>query len=147
MDASQPPKVFMDLAPSLGTPGYRLVDAGELYTLHSSLFAIVSGLAGTGTTQATGTVLKAGTSVYTPTAGQTAVVLPPGLPGQDITVVNLSGTVAGVIFGSGGDQIIPMGSATPAASLAQPLGTTAYLTCISKNMATGVATWKVVSLG
>src|SRR5215467_8696754 len=146
MDASSPPKNMLDLAPSLYTPGYRLVDAGELLTLFTSLMGIISGLAGAGTTQAAATILKPGISVFTPTAGQTGVLLPPGLPGQEISVVNL-GAVAGVIYGAGGDQIIPLASSTPAGTLAIPAGDTAQMICISKNMATGVATWKVTSLG
>ena len=146
MDASSPPKNMLDLAPSLYTPGFRLVDAGELLTLFTSLMGIISGLAGAGTTQGAATVLKPGISVFTPTAGQTGVLLPPGLPGQETSVVSL-GTVAGVIYGNGGDQIIPLGSSTPAATLAIPAGNTAQLICISKNAATGVATWKVTSLG
>jgi len=146
MDASSPPKVMLDLAPSL-QPGFRLVDGGELFTLMTSIFGIISGLSGAGTVQSTGTALKSGISSYTPAAGNTGVVLPPGLPGQEITVVNASGTVAGVLYGNGGDQIVPLASATPAGSLAMAAGTTAQLVCVSKNAATGVATWKVVSLG
>jgi hypothetical protein len=149
MDASQPPKIILDLAPSLQPSGFRLVDAGELYTLLSSILGIVGGLAGAGTTGAASTALKPGVSVYTPTAGQTGVQLPPGLPGQEITVVNASGTTAGVLYGNvgTGDQIVPLASATPGASTAMAAGTTAVLVCTSKNYTTGVATWKVVSLG
>jgi hypothetical protein len=126
-----------------------LVDAGELYTLLSSILGIVSGLVGAGTTGAASTALRPGVSVYTPSAGNTGVQLPPGLPGQEITVVNASGTVAGVLYGNvgTGDQIVPLASATGAASLAMAAGTTAFLVCTGKNMSTGVATWKVISLG
>ena len=149
MDASQPPKIILGLAPSLQPSGFRLVDAGELYALLSSIMGIVGGLAGAGTTGAASTALKPGVSVYTPAAGNTGVQLPPGLPGQNLVVVNASGTVAGVLYGNvgTGDQIIPLASATGAASLAMPAGTTAELVCISKNAATGAATWKVMSLG
>src|SRR5262249_33684326 len=141
-----PPKNMLDLAPSLTTPGFRLIDAGEVYTLFNSLMGIISGLAGAGTTQGAATVLKPGISVFTPTAGQTGVLLRPWLPGQEVSVVNL-GAVAGVVYGFGGDQIIPLASSTPAGTLALPAGDTAQLICISKNMTTGVATWKVTSLG
>jgi hypothetical protein len=137
---------MMDLAPSLQA-GYRLVDAGELQTLFQNIFGIIGGYVAAGTIQSTGTPLRSGISTYTPSAGNTGVILPPGLPGQEVTVVNGSGTVAGVLYGNGGDQIIPLASATAAGSLAMPAGTTAVLICVAKNPATGVATWKVTSLG
>ena len=146
-DASAPPKIMMDLAPSLGTPGFRLVDGGELFTLLNSILGILGGIAGVGTTQAAAAVLGPGVSVVQAAAGNTGVLLPPGLPGQTKTVIN-TGTAAGVIYGNGGDQIIPLASTTPAATLAIPAGDTAVLVCISKNFGPPVvSTWKVVSLG
>src|SRR5262249_6273395 len=101
---------------------------------------------GTGTTQAAATVLKPGVSVFAASAGNTGVLLPPGLPGQEITVVN-TGAVAGVIYGNGGDQIIPLASSTPGATLAIPAGDSAVLVCITKTFNPNVSTWKVLSLG
>src|SRR5215475_1805682 len=144
-DASSPPKFMIDLAPSLQA-GFRLVDAGELLALFTSIFQIIGGIAAAGVAQGTAAPLKAGISTYVPSAGNTGVLMPPGLPGQTVTVVNGSGTVAGVLYGNGPDQIIPLASATAAGSLAMPAGTTAVLVCVSKTAA-GVATWKVVSLG
>jgi len=137
---------MMDLAPSLQTPGFRLVDAGELYVLLNNIFGIINGLAGVGTTQGAAPLLKPGVTSFVPTAGNTGVLLPPGIPGQEITVIN-GGAVAGVIYGNGGDQIIPLASTTPAATEAIAAGTSAVLVCISKNFTTGVATWKTLSLG
>jgi hypothetical protein len=146
MDNSTPPKNMMDLAPSLKTPGFRLVDAGELYALLNSLFSIQQGIVARGTTQATGFKLTAAiNNVTTVTAPNNALVLPPGLPGRQVTVSNNTATAAAV-FASGADQIIPINSATPASTEALAGGTTAIFVCVSQTFNPTVATWKQVSV-
>lgn len=147
MDGATPPKVMMDIAQSLGTPGFRLVDAGELYALLSSIFSTQAGIAATGTTQATGFKLKAAINTVTSaSAGNLGVVLPPGIPGKEVTIAN-GGTVAINVFASGADQMIPVASSTPGASIAQAQGTTGVYLCISRTLVSPiVATWKQVSV-
>ena|SRR5215467_5093763 len=146
MDPSSPPKVVLDLASSLGTPGFRLVDAGELLTLFNNVMGFTGVVLGAGTTQAAATPLKPGVNAFIASGGNTGVVLPTGLPGQQVVVVNY-GAVGGVLYGNGGDQIIPMASNAQAPSLAMAAGTSAVLVCVNKNQSTGVVTWKVLSLG
>jgi|SRR5215472_3104619 len=146
MDASSPPRNMLDLAPSIRQSGFRLIDAGELYELLRSILGIVGGLTAVGTTQATGLPLSTGISVITTSTAGSGVVLPVGVMGQEKTVVN-TGAAATLVYGNGGDQIIPLASSTPAATLSVPAGQTAVLACINENFATSVATWKVISMG
>lgn len=146
-DASQPPKVILDLAPSIqNQSGFRLVDVGELYALWRAEYGIQSGIAATGTTKGTARQLTAANSVIaTASAGNVGAIMPPGLPGQTVTVVNM-GSVAITLYGSGGDQIIPIASGTPAATISQASNTTSYYLCISKTFNPSVSTWKQVSV-
>jgi hypothetical protein len=147
MDSATPPKVMMDLAPSLRTPGFRLVDAGEVYTLFRSLFSVQAGIVARGTTQATALQLTAGVNTLTTVAaGNTGVALPPGLPGRRVVVVNL-GAAGAIVYGYGaGDLLIPVASITTGASITQASGTSAEYLCIGKTFNPTVSTWKQLSL-
>src|SRR5262245_39916629 len=65
-------------------PGYRLVDGEDLATMSDLLFSARQGMAG-GTTQANAVPLE--TYISQVTSGGT-VVLPPGLPGRYVMVMN-----------------------------------------------------------
>jgi|SRR5215469_907175 len=146
-DASSPPQNILDIAPSLRERGFRLIDAGELYNLFSSFMAIIAGVAAAGTNQATATPIGPGVTVVSTVATGAGVVLPTGLPGQTKTVVNTSANAL-LVYGNGGDQIIPLASSTPAASLSVPAGETAQLVAVTRTVGPPpVTTWKVVSLG
>jgi len=149
MDNTTPPKTMMDLAPSLRSPGFRLVDAGEMYALFRSIFSTQSGISARGTTQATGLQLTAGVNVLnTVQAANNAVVLPPGLPGKQVIIANMTGQAA-AIFGFRSDTIVPLGAGTggAVATVALAAGNAIQLVCVSLNSVTGVALWKVLSLG
>jgi hypothetical protein len=138
---------MMGLAPSLNTPGFRLVDAGELYALLNSLFSIQQGITARGTTAATGFKLTAGVNnLTTVTPTNNAVVLPPGLPGKQVIISNnnVPGTAAAV-FASGADQIIPIGSPISGASVAQAGGTSSLYVCVSRTFNPTVAVWKQIT--
>jgi hypothetical protein len=114
MDGSTPPKLLLDIAPSLFTAGFRLVDAGEIQALFQALVGSQVGLAATGTTAATALGLKnVATNVVATTPSGTGVRLPHALVGSRITVAN-NGANALLIYPNPPDQIIPVGSATPA---------------------------------
>jgi len=146
-DSATPPRAMMDLAPSLRTPGFRLVDAGELNALFRSLFSTQTGIVARGTTQATALQLTAGVNnLTTVAAGNTGVKLPPGLPGQRVVVVNL-GAAGAVVYGYGtGDLLIPVASTTTGASVTQAAGTSAEYLCVTKTFNPTVTTWKQLSL-
>jgi len=147
MDSATPPRAMMDLAPSLRTPGFRLVDAGELQALFRSLFSVQTGIVARGTTQATALQLTAGVNnLTTVAAGNTGVKLPPGLPGQRVVVVNL-GAAAALVYGyATADLLIPVASSTGAANISQASGTSAEYLCITKAGTPQVTTWKQLSL-
>jgi len=105
MDPAAPPKTILGLMPSLQTPGFRLVDAGELAALLQYMFSARSGIKANGTTQAAATLLSAGVNEITDTTGGTAVKLPNALPGGQVTVVNDT-SASLTIFPSGTDKII-----------------------------------------
>jgi len=147
MDASSPPQILLDIAPSLKTPGFRLIDAEEVYQLFRSLLGANTSITALGTNQATAAVLGyPNVDVFTTVAAGTGALLPQGLPGQQKTEVNM-GASALTLYGNGADQIIPLNSTTPAASLSVPAGQIARLVCVSRTFNPTVATWKVVSLG
>lgn len=145
-DSAAPPKNMMGLAPSLATPGFRLVDAGELYNLLNSIFSNQTGITARGTAAATAFKLTAALNTLTTVAaGNTGVMLPAGLPGKQVTIVNL-GAAAAVVYGAGADQITPVASSTPAASLSQAAGTSSIYVCVSRTLNPTVNQWKQLSL-
>jgi hypothetical protein len=93
-DSAAPPKSWMGLLPSLQTPGFRLVDAGELYQFLNGIFGVHT----TNNAAATSPILlPAGINVVA-AAGATGVQLPPAnLPGQIMTVVNNTAAVLDVV--------------------------------------------------
>ena len=96
-DSAAPPKSLMGLLPSLQTPGFRLVDAGELYQFLNALFALYTINQPTATASVP---LLGGINVIT--AAPQGVTLPPAtLPGQIVTVVNPSTTAAVDVTGQG----------------------------------------------
>lgn len=128
MDASSPPKVVLDLAPSLQR-GYRLVDAGELLQLFNALFSAQANITATGTTAANSTRLTAANNVVTVTAAGAGVDLPNALPGMTVTVFNNSAGAV-LVWPLPGQQTIPLGSATPGtASISLATLTTAVFVC------------------
>jgi len=87
------PKSVLDLAPSLRTPGFRLVDAGELESLFSGLLGSSTSViqnAGVGDTIATAKQLNIGlnvVSIASPTPPGSGVKLPPAsVEGQTVFV-------------------------------------------------------------
>jgi hypothetical protein len=110
MDSAAPAKSVLGLVPSLQTPGKRLVDAGELFAIFSTQWMATSGIVANGNSAETATPLNPGLNeVYSVTAANVAVRLPPTLPGQIIFVCNLAGSGA-TIFTTGSDLIIPVGT-------------------------------------
>lgn len=146
-DSAAPPKTMMDLAPSLRSPGFRLVDAGELYALLNSIFSNQAGIAARGNTAATAFKITAAVnSVATTSGANNGLMLPLGLPGKQVTIVN-NGAVSVTVYANGADQIEPIGSSVPAASLTQAAGTTGVYLCIARTLNPTVNYWKQVSVG
>lgn len=143
-DSSAPPKVMMDLAPSLRSPGFRLVEAGEVYTLFNSIYSVQAGIPARGTTQLTGFKLTAAINNINHSSGtDNSVVLPPGLPGKQIIVYN--NTLNNInVFATGADMITPVNSSTPGASVAQIPGSAGIYLCVSKSSDPTV--WKQISI-
>src|SRR5215467_12162257 len=117
-DPSSPPRTLMGLMPSLITPGFRLVDAGELYAFLSSLYNTGT-VTAAGTTAANATRMRYGVNDITVGTANQGVMLPPALPGKEVLVIN--DTAASIIVygltGRTNDTITPNGSVTPAASV------------------------------
>lgn len=128
-DSAAPPTSFLGILTSLRTPGFRLIDAGELYQFLSMLYAVHKGVVPAGTTAATATALQAGISVIPATTAGAGVKLPPAsLPGQQVTVVASAATL---VYGSGTDQIVPSDAAITAPSASVTVGPEAAIfTCI-----------------
>lgn len=128
-DSAAPPKSFLGILTSLQTPGFRLIDAGELKTFLSMLYAVHHGVVPAGTTAATATQLQSGISVIPTTTAGAGVKLPPAsLPGQQVTVVASAATL---VYGSGTDQIVPSDAAITAPSASVTVGPeAAVFTCI-----------------
>jgi len=140
MDASSPPQIMLDLIPSVRSPGPRLVDAGEV----GQIMQLQSGyapLTGSGTTRATAPVINSGVTNLNAQTGQTAVALPPGLPGMVLYVYN-SGAAAGLVFGYSANDLVE-----GAASASVAAGAAALLVCVNRVPGPPVvATWKVLAI-
>lgn len=119
-DSAAPPKSFLGILTSLQTPGFRLIDAGELKQFLSMLYGVTHGVVPAGTNAATATQLHAGISVIPATTAGAGVKLPPAsLPGQITTVVASAATL---VYGSGTDQIVPSDAAITAPSASVTVG-------------------------
>lgn len=115
MDASSPPKILLDLVPSLYSRGQRLVDAGELLTLFTAMVGSAVGLVSMGTNAGNSLRLTAANNTVATTATGTGVGLPKALTGMRVTVLN-NGANALLVYPIPPDQLIPLGSATPGAA-------------------------------
>lgn len=142
------PPTMLDFVPSLETPGFRLVDTGELYQLLSMMLSVNSSVAATGNnSQAAAKVVTAAiNSVLSASATQNSLVLPDGIVGRQVIIVNNT-NVALNIFPQGVDFIIPSGSSTPGAGTTQAASTTAAYICILRNtnVSPQVSYWKQAS--
>lgn len=76
---------MLDLAPSLQEPGKRLLDAGELKLLFSSLFDVIMNVTATGTDQASALPVTGG-FVWVTGGDGAGVSLSPGALGQQIRI-------------------------------------------------------------
>lgn len=111
-DSAAPPTSFLGILTSLQTPGFRLIDAGELKAFLSMLYAVHQGVTPAGTNAATATQLHAGINLIPTTAAGTGVALPPAtLPGQIVTIIADNSTP---VYGNGTDQIVPSDAASTA---------------------------------
>ena len=134
-EASAPPRIIMDLAPSLTPRGYRLVDAGELYQLLNTLFGVQSGVTAAGSTAATATRCTGGVIDVTTGGAGTGIMLPPALPGKRVVVFNETATAV-IVYGLTGrvnDTITPNTSSTPAASVSVAANGSAEFVCGKAN--------------
>jgi len=116
--------------PSLTTPGFRLVDAGELYNFLYSLYSVNVVTAAAGGAGGA-TRLRYGINDITVASASQGVMLPPALPGKIVTVINDT-AVAVTIYGMTGnpnDTVTPNASVAPAASVSLPTGGTAEFIC------------------
>lgn len=147
-DSAAPPQTMLDLAPSLRTPGFRLVDAGELYELFRALFSVK--LPFPAGPIANPPILSAAFNIVGLVSGaNSAVGLPPSLPGKVVTVVNSSAnaiTVVGYTEAGGQDQIVPIDSVTPAPTIVQAGGTTGVYLAYQRASTAGPAYWKQLSV-
>jgi len=98
-------------------------------------------LTGSGTTRATAPVINSGVTNLNAQTGQTAVALPPGLPGMVLYVYN-SGAAAGLVFGYSANDLVE-----GAASASVAAGAAALLVCVNRVPGPPVvATWKVLAI-
>jgi hypothetical protein len=122
-------------------PGYRLVDGGELLIQANLLFSARSGIVG-GTTQQNARHLE--TFINQVTSGST-VVLPPGVPGRYMMVINDTGNpiqVYGISYNPItrlADSIAPSTSSTPGIMVNQNAGEMDGYFCFEPGI------WKQVS--
>jgi len=140
MDASSPPKIMLDLIPSVRMAGPRLVDAGEVNQI-MTLQSGYSALNGVGVVRDAAHVIGTGVTNLNAQTGQTAVALPPGLPGMVLYVYN-SGAAAGLVFGYTANDLVE-----GAASASVAAGAAALLVCVNRVPGPPVvATWKVLAI-
>src|SRR5215467_11089412 len=127
-----PPTTLLDLAPSLQTPGFRLVDAGELFQLFTNLLGFRIVPTAGGATLASGVALGPGLNFI-----ETAVVLPPAtVLGQVVSVVNNDPAFNSLaVFGSEGDFIVQNSENTDSATadnIYVGCGVVAKFTCVKQ---------------
>lgn len=98
-------------------PGFRLVDGGDLLTMSRLLFSATEGAQG-GATEQTATVLD---NYITDAEGGTTFVLPPGIQGRTVRVVNNSSGAIQVYGMSPNPQTGYIDTIAPADSTTQEL--------------------------
>lgn len=98
-------------------PGYRLVDGGDLLTVAHLLFSATEGAQG-GNTEATATTLE---NYITDAEGGTTFVLPPGIQGRTVRLVNNSQSTIQVYGMSPNPQTGFIDTIAPASTTAQEL--------------------------
>lgn len=130
---AETPQTMLDLVPSLDMPGFRLVDTGELFQLLQTMLSVTTNVAATGTTRATGKQLTSATNVVLSASGtQNSVILPPGLIGRQVLIINNASVALNVWPYNPIDYIIPSGSGTPAPNAAQGAQTSGVYICMTQ---------------
>jgi hypothetical protein len=127
MDPAAPPKSLLGLVPSLQTPGFRQVDAGELAALFQYMWSTAA-VRGNGATAVTATQLQGGVNEVIDVANGAAVKLPSALPGGMVWVINGT-TTALAIFASAPDQIVGNAVNVLTASVALASSATTVFIC------------------
>jgi len=128
-DSAAPPKSLMGLLPSLQSPGFRLVDAGELYQFLNSLY----GVHDINQPTATASVPLVGGINVVVAAPQGVTLPPPTLPGSIVTVTNPSTTAPVNVAGTGlADSPVAIAATGSAQFLCTAAGTWVLLGMIAE---------------
>lgn len=147
-DNTTPPRTMLDLAPSLGQPGVRLVDAGQIYDLFNSLFSVQT-IPATGTTRLNANQITTAINLVLSASGsQFGLILPPGIVGKQVTVINNASVALSIYPYKSFDFVIPAGSANPSSQVSQAATSTAMYICIlvNTNVVPIVTYWKQVGV-